>query len=190
VTANSWVDIASAVKGAGCRALEIKLTLPFTSDYSSQITIPTKTDITIRGNGAVLDASQKGRFFSVTPGASLALHSLTLQNGSALQNGSCPDGGALHISKGGHTAVYDSTFSNGQAQNGTGGAIANFGDLVVGSSKFTRNQAAGNPPSSVVAGGGAVWNEGTTDINCSTFENNTALNQSGYVSQSKPELVD
>ena len=99
-------------------------------------------------------------------------------------------GGALHISKGGHTAVYDCTFDNGQAQNGTvqkrhgkGGAIANFGDLVVGSSKFTRNQAAGNPPSSVVAGGGAVWNEGTTDINCSTFENNTALNQSGYVSQ-------
>jgi hypothetical protein len=65
--------------------------------------------------------------------------------------------------------VYDCTFDNGQAQNGTflvngkGGAIANFGDLVVGSSKFTRNQA-------IVAG--AVLNNGTADINCSTFENN------------------
>jgi hypothetical protein len=88
VTAHSWVGIATAVEGAEGCALEIKLTLPFTSDYSSQITIPTKTNVTIRGNGAVLDASQKGRFFSVTPGASLALHSLTLQNGSVPQNGS------------------------------------------------------------------------------------------------------
>jgi hypothetical protein len=91
VTANSWVDIETAVKGAGGCELEIELTLPFTSDYSSQITIATKTNITIRGNGAVLDASQKGRFFSVTPGASLTLYSLTLQNGSAPLNGSCPD---------------------------------------------------------------------------------------------------
>jgi hypothetical protein len=91
VTANSWVGIATAVKGAGGCALEIKLTLPFTSDYSSQITIPSNTNITIRGNGAVLDASQKGRFFNVTNDASLTLHSLTLQNGSAPQNGSCLD---------------------------------------------------------------------------------------------------
>jgi hypothetical protein len=94
VTAHSWVGIATAVKGAGGAGggeLEIELTLPFTSDYSSQITIPAKTNITIRGNGAVLDASQKGRFFSVMPGASLALHLLTLQNGSAGLNGSCPD---------------------------------------------------------------------------------------------------
>ena len=54
----------------------------FTCDYESEIPIPTGTNVTIHGNGAVLDAAQQGRFFNVSYGATLALDHLTLQHGS------------------------------------------------------------------------------------------------------------
>jgi hypothetical protein len=54
----------------------------FTCDYDSEIPIPTGTNVTIHGNGVVLDAAQKGRFFSVYSGGTLALDHLTLQHGS------------------------------------------------------------------------------------------------------------
>jgi hypothetical protein len=53
----------------------------FTCDYGSQITVSADTNVTIRGNGAVLDAAKQGRFFNVPSGAALALDHLVLQNG-------------------------------------------------------------------------------------------------------------
>jgi hypothetical protein len=53
----------------------------FTCDYGSQITVSAGTNVTIRGNGAVLDAAKKGRFFTVPSGAALALDHLVLQHG-------------------------------------------------------------------------------------------------------------
>jgi hypothetical protein len=38
-------------------------------------------NVTIHGNGAVLDAAQQGQFFNVNSGATLALDHLTLRNG-------------------------------------------------------------------------------------------------------------
>ena len=57
----------------------------FTCDYGSQITVSAGTNVTIHGNGAVLDASRKGfgSFFTVPSGAALALDHLVLQNGFA-----------------------------------------------------------------------------------------------------------
>jgi hypothetical protein len=53
------------------------------SDCASEIPIRGGgTNVTIHGNGAVLDAAQNGRFFSVSSGATLALDHLTLQHGS------------------------------------------------------------------------------------------------------------
>jgi hypothetical protein len=54
------------------------------SDYASEIPIRAGTNVTIHGNGAVLDAAQKGRFFNVGSGATLALDQLTLQHGSGV----------------------------------------------------------------------------------------------------------
>ena len=53
----------------------------FTCDYGSQITVSAGTNVTIRGNGAVLDAAKQGRFFTVPFGAALALDHVVLQNG-------------------------------------------------------------------------------------------------------------
>ena len=52
----------------------------FGCDYGSEIIISTGTNVTIHGNGAVPDASQKGRFFMVPSGATLALDHLVLQH--------------------------------------------------------------------------------------------------------------
>jgi hypothetical protein len=56
-----------------------------------EIRIPGGTNVTIHGNGAVLDAAQKrgvhrGRFFNVDSGGTLALDHLTLQHGSVSDN--------------------------------------------------------------------------------------------------------
>jgi hypothetical protein len=53
----------------------------FTCDYDSQIAVSAGTNVTIHGNGAVLDAAKQGRFFNVPSGAALALDHLVLQNG-------------------------------------------------------------------------------------------------------------
>jgi hypothetical protein len=56
------------------------------SDYDFEIRIPTGTNVTIHGNGAVLDAARKGRFFNVNSGGTLVLDHLTLQHGSVIDN--------------------------------------------------------------------------------------------------------
>ena len=55
----------------------------FTCDYDSQITVSASTNVTIHGNGAVLDAAKQGRFFTVPSGAALALDHVVFQNGFA-----------------------------------------------------------------------------------------------------------
>jgi hypothetical protein len=86
----SWTGLQAAIAGgssssSGGGALEITLALLFdTSDYQQQITIPRGANITILGQGAVLDAAGKGRFFNMPANASLALDSLTLRNVSLL----------------------------------------------------------------------------------------------------------
>jgi hypothetical protein len=67
-SAGSWTAIKSAIPSGG-GAVTITLALPFVCDYDTQIEIPKGTNVTLLGNGAVLDAVRKGRFFSVSSGA-------------------------------------------------------------------------------------------------------------------------
>ena len=78
-TAASWTDLDKAIPSSGLAT--IMLGSAFDCNYDSQIAIPAGTNVTIHGNGAVLDAAKKGRFFTVPPGAALALDHLVLQNG-------------------------------------------------------------------------------------------------------------
>ena len=79
MTASSWTDIRKAIPSSG--AATMTLAPGFTCDYDSQITVSASTNVTIHGNGAVLDAAKQGRFFYVPSGAALALDHLVLQNG-------------------------------------------------------------------------------------------------------------
>jgi hypothetical protein len=78
-TARSWTEIRRVIPNSG--SVTMTLAPDFGCDYSSEIAIPTGTNVTIHGNGAVLDASQKGRFFTVPSGAALALDHLVFQHG-------------------------------------------------------------------------------------------------------------
>ena len=75
---SSWTDLKSIISSADNAT--VTLDPAFTSNYDSEITISGKKLI-IFGNGAVIDAGGKGRMFNLANGASLELHSLTLQNG-------------------------------------------------------------------------------------------------------------
>jgi hypothetical protein len=80
----AWTGLSKSIKnipssGSATFALDVDFDC---SDYDSEIPIPTGTNVTVHGNGAVLDAAQNGRFFSVYSGGTLALNHLTLQRGS------------------------------------------------------------------------------------------------------------
>jgi hypothetical protein len=80
-TAGSWTDLGKSIPTSGWAT--ITLDTGFNCDYGSEITIPTGANVTIHGNGVVLDAAQKGRLFKVSAGATLALDHLVLRNGVA-----------------------------------------------------------------------------------------------------------
>ena len=85
--ASSWTgnvasSLATIIANSGS---PMTIDLSFQSEVATsnpQILISGK-DITINGNGAVLDAGQKGRFFSLSSSAKLTLYSVTLQNGES-----------------------------------------------------------------------------------------------------------
>ena len=106
-TANSWRAMKAAIGLAAGGDLTITLSALFECEYDSQIVIPSNTNvITILGNGAVLDAARKGRFFNLLgSGSSLLLDSLTMQHGTGLP----PDPQSGHINGGAITDDYHST---------------------------------------------------------------------------------
>jgi CSLREA domain-containing protein len=124
-------------------------------------------DITIEGNGVILDGGGTTRLMS-TDGF-VTLFSLTFRNGA-----STGDGGAILF--GGHLWLYGCTFSNNSSAGG-GGAIsgqAGAADgLYVSVGTFAEN-SAGN--------GGAIFlPEGQLSAGRSTFRDNSASGDGGAI---------
>ena len=86
VEVDSWTEAKTAIENISSGSSgTITLAVGFNCSYSnSSITIV--GDVTVRGNGAICDAKQGGRFFIVTPGARLALDAMTLKNGKTSGN--------------------------------------------------------------------------------------------------------
>jgi hypothetical protein len=82
VHSHSWTDLGKKIPPSGSATIALDAAFNC-SDYERKIVIPTGTNVTILGNGAVLDAAQKGGFFVVLRGAALALDHLVLRHGSA-----------------------------------------------------------------------------------------------------------
>ena len=78
-TVTSWASLQDAILKVGPGSSNWALLTSFNSSYTSEIEIAGTT--VIQGNGTVLDAMGKGRFFNVKGGGSLTLQSLTLKNG-------------------------------------------------------------------------------------------------------------
>jgi len=91
-------------------------------------------------------------------------------NGSYFMDNVGYRGGAIN-NRYGSLTVSDSTMTKNKAVNfgsGSGGAISNFGDLVIDRSHFTKNRASGS-------GGGIMnWDEGLLLLTNSTITGNIA----------------
>ena len=126
-------------------------------------------DITIFGNGATLARASDAppfRFFHVNEGGNLALESLTLTNGQAMDNLEQSAGSA--ILNQGTLTVFDSTIrNNSQSSSGT---IYTTGTLVVEQSTFADNTANN---------GAAISAASVVTITESTFSNNQTVSDDG-----------
>ena len=135
----SWSTLKVAIQGAGSTPLTIAVPGPdglFDCDYDSEIEIKAGTNVTVLGNGVVLDAVNKGRLFKVAAGASLTLHQLTLQQGRAVLNVSPHDlGGAVYNA--GEFRAFDCNFAHNFAGD-FGGAVynADTGNCTLSSIRF------------------------------------------------------
>jgi hypothetical protein len=128
-------------------------------DYDSEIGIFGNDPHVIFGNGAVLDAAGKGRFFTVS--GALTLHEMTLKRGRADGGWNPPafSGGGGAVNNEGTLNIHGVTFVNNSAYP-VGGAIVNYGTVVVNNAMFVSNQAQG---------GGAIASRGAGGVNICEF---------------------
>jgi hypothetical protein len=165
----TWADLAAAVATSGTYTLAPAFSM---DGFSRGQGIGIYVDVTILGQGVVLDAKEAGAFFVI--GASLTLKNLTLQNGYFDYH----QGGAVYNE--GTLTASDCHFSGNNAYiDGNGGAVWNSGTFTATDCHFSRNGASRSPAFPQPAGrGGAVYNSGpgakTTFYGGWTFTNNTA----------------
>lgn len=172
VTASSWTELKKFAEGDG--DIVISLTDNFnSSDYGGR-PVAIAARVTIKGNGAVLDAAKKGGLFSMeTAGAALALDSMTLANSyiTFMVYG----GGAIY-SSGGSITINRCNFTRNIAHAACGGgAIYTAGLLIIKDSMFIGNQASGNGGGAIYAASGPVVFERTSFVENSADYNGGAI---------------
>jgi len=138
--------------------------------------------VTFEGNGFTLSRSGAAAFriMHISPGATVFINDLTIENGLASAGGLGVMGGAIFTW--GQLTIDNSVFSGNAAANvgGLGGAIANVetsSTLTIRNSSFTANAALNNS-------GGAVHNtRGNVLLIGNTFSNNSADNGGAFASE-------
>ena len=131
--------------------------------------------VTFQGAGAsstIINAGLADHVFdNYDPGTPVVLsitwQDMTIENGNALSSGPTgfSDAGAIFID-----ALTNGTITNcvltGNHAEGSGGAVENWGSLIVSGSTFSSNVSSGQ--------GGAIRNIGTLQVSNSTFSGNSA----------------
>ena len=159
----------------GCPAGRGADSIALTRDITLYGGLPKITsNIAIEGNGYAISGGNRYRMF-YNDGGALTIKDLTMTKGyvegdlirnadGKVKNATAnPFGGAIVNWKGTLT-VSDSAFS-GNSANIWGGAIYNFGELIISESVFSDNSAES---------GGAILNGGELSISDSTFSDNSA----------------
>jgi hypothetical protein len=80
----TWAGLAAAAATSGTYTLASAFSMDGYSNGSNQIYLATGHTVTVVGQGATLDASNKGRFFNIDIGASLTLKNMTLHHGATV----------------------------------------------------------------------------------------------------------
>lgn|GEM_PF-734824 len=163
----------------------------YTGENNRGITI--SKNITITGQSqkdTIINGSNSSRIFCITDSVTVTIQNLTFVNGRATgilpttggaitnngtltvfncnftDNYSHNYGGAIHNSQSGTLTVKDSTFTGNYA--GNGGAISNWGTLMLNKNTFTSNNVANF--------GGAIYNDGDNSLKIPYVGNATVTN--------------
>ena len=155
----SWTALKFAVEGAGSGA-PISIMVPgadglFDCDYDSQMEVKAGANVTILGNGVVLDAADSGRLFNVAAGASLTLHQLTLQRGRVSRTSSPSYNGAA-VYNAGEFRAFGCTFADNKAAD-YGGGVYNLDSGTCTMSSITWSETEPNLPD-------RIYNHGTGNV--------------------------
>ncbi|HLD44123.1 MAG TPA: choice-of-anchor Q domain-containing protein, partial [bacterium] len=146
-------------------------------------------------NAVIVDGGATTVVFSITtPGLTVELENLTIQNGvgsgisataattltisnSTIRNNSATFGGGLIVTNvGSTTTISNSTFSGNSATNG-GGAIKNGGTMTIVNSTIAENNSDSDAGDITDTGsdGGAVYNTSMLTIKNTIIANNTGV---------------
>jgi predicted outer membrane repeat protein len=132
-------------------------------------------NLSIDGRGHTIDGADQSRIFIVT-GNNIKLKNLTFKNGHSHRNYDNPfnnSGGAIKINHNTKLTVENCNFINNNSEE-SGGAIYNFGELIVKESTFSNNVAHSM--------GGAIYNSNAvSSIADSRLNGNTAYGMGGAI---------
>jgi hypothetical protein len=183
-------SLRAAVQEANAQADKAIITLvsgetyPFTvagvdEDEAASGDLDLTVDVTLRGNGAVIDAAALDRVFEVHAGAA-RLENLTITGGRA------PFGGGVRVNEGATAQIARSTVSENEVDGhnvcqawqpnfpGPGGFDGCTSETTgVIASSFLHPSF---PPSE--GGGGGVWSRGTLNVTNSTISHNASVGAS------------
>lgn len=148
-----------------------------TTDSSLTDGIIINKNITIVGNGHIIDGNNNQRGFYISDGTSELLD-------LKIQNCKHQSGGGILITNYANLTIIDSTLNNNTTNLGYGGAIANVNEnssLIIINTTLTKNKAQTT--------GGAIFNLGTLNIKESIIKNNTANSIANIMSPSNTVIA-
>ena len=140
-----------------------------TTDSSLTSGITTSKDITIIGNGHVIDGNNSKRTFYINGQYTINLYDLRIQNCSGNY------GGAIYANTGAMVNINNTTFNQNNATTSGGAIYANSATVNINNTQFTNNIADTR--------GGAIntWSDATININNTTFNQHTATDYGGAI---------
>jgi predicted outer membrane repeat protein len=160
-------------------------TITFTNGLNGTVMLANGTltltrSVTIDGSGATIavDGNHAVTVFAMNSGVTVAISTLTIQNGNS-GNGNGGFGGGIN-NFGGALTVTNSTFT-GNSTSGNGGGIFSTGTLTVTNSTFSANSASGGGGS----GGGGIFSTstggGTLTVTNSILSGNSTSGNGGGI---------
>ena len=113
----------------------------YNDDFKHTSGVFINKDITINGNGHVIDTMGKSRIFNINYGDGLSFHKVTLNN-IKFKNGNAKiyGGAILNFAD----LTIDNCYFTSNNAGTAGGAINSFGSLTLKNTKFDKNSAGGD----------------------------------------------
>lgn len=154
-------QLRNAASSAGVTTISFNCgtsTIPFSSYIQVQ------GDVTIDGADKItFDGGSSQAFFQVFSSGKLVLRNLTLQNGKFNASHVLENFGSLQLSR--------VQVKRNSAQSSSGGALVNYGTLLIEQSNFSENSVLGGA-SGILVGGAILQESGTSTIRQTTFSDN------------------